>query len=601
MAQTAPASAMDRRAYVTNAFRGLHGIIYFLSNNDRFLGQLTPAERDQFTVVGKEIIKTIWSFGIANSLTVPDRTYRDLDFNLYFSDRREDFILNPGEPERTAKMNGDIWFNLNAINNPKANFGLLDAIQIMFHEFGHVLGDKKDQALIDSLAVKIRNHVAGFYKEETVKPGLKVVSLVLPYLSADRRPVDYQMEPILIIDRDGQAMSGKLNVIGMDLSFQDVRVVPFAGQTFTRATLNPNFRIYQNNLLIEWQYSTRKIFIDTLVFNYTDLFANLDKVKSHEPFPALSDENKIYQMVPLDELDKIPRKTNTPITIDLEKIYTQNPQTHTPTAQVEWVEKMKLQEHKNDRLIYTTKIKSAVPVTDPVLFASVGESPPMLAGKVTSLGSDVYKLEFNIPATAPVPFNMQLQGIGFNKVRWDFDEPVRHTLRETGLTGPLSPSQISVWNGQTFQQVQDITDYLVPTDEVKIRFIFKDTRVSIENAKLSWSINENIHDGNGTKVGSRLKSVLEVIGRENIRQFIENDRKIVEITSKKMSQVFPPIAGQKGYTVRDALDRVLILTELTDQNYRSFAIGARMVKSNWRNGFTLKPKPIVAVSCEGLF
>jgi hypothetical protein len=605
MAQTTPSASIDRRAYVTidrrayvtNAFKGLHGIIYYLSGNDRFLGQLSPAERNQFTLVGKEIVKSIWTLG-NDRIAVSNRTFRDIDFNLYFSDRSADFVLNPGEPERTAKMDGDVWFNLNAINNPKTNFGLLDAIQIMFHEFGHTLKANKDQAVIDTLAVKIRNHMMGFYKEETIKPGLKVVSLVLPYLSVDRTPIDYQFEPILIIDREGQAISGKLNVVGMDLSFQDVKALPMAGQAFTRSTLNPNFRLYHDNILIEWQFSSRKFFIASLDFNYIDLYANLDKVKAYEPVPSLTDENKIYQMITPEELAQIPRKTAEPVTLDMAKIFSQNPQSHTPTAKVQWVEKIKLLEEKNDRLLFTTQIKSATPIQDAVLIAGVGESAPLLAGKVTSMGADVYRLDFNLSAAARESYNLQLMGVGLNgESRWDFDEPLKHRLRGTGIQGDLTPSSISAWNGQAFERVQLVNDSM-KTDEMKLRFEFPESTLPIENAKFTWSVTEVIYR-NEEKVGTRLKNVLEVIGRDQIKQYRENNKWVVEITSKKTSQVMPRIEGQNGYSIRDDLNRVLTLAELTDQNYRTFAVNYRRL----RNLFTLKPKPAapIIMSCEGLF
>jgi hypothetical protein len=590
----------DRRAYVTEAFEGFHGMLYFLSGNERFLGQLTPEEKAQFMLLGNQIIQHRFILGPA-AVPGQDRTSTQVDFKLRFSDRREDFILNPGEPERTAKMDGDIWFNLHAINNPTSKFGLLDAFQIMFHEFGHKLGAAKDQEAIDRVAAKIRTQLTGFYKETIVNAGLKAVSLIFPYISVPHGPVDYQFEPIVILDRGGQALSAKLDMRGMNISGQMYLPNEARAQSFLRTTVVPTFSEYQGQLLIKWQVSNQQFFIPLHKFNYLDLYASLDKVKGVDPLPLTIAENLIYQMVSKEELNSIPRKTAQPVTLPL-KNFSQDNQSYRQSADVNFLEPIRLVEEKNNRLTFATEIKSATPITEAVLIGTLSDSGLYMAGKVESLGADRYRLVFNVPASSSRSQFLYLKAIGLNgDKRWDFAEILKHPVRNVGVPKRLAPLDISFWNGKQFEPFNKIGSESMNTDEVRLRMVFPEPTADIERVDFSWTMDQKIKK-DAISMGLRLYNVREIIGRDQIKQTRQNGTLIVEFTSKKASQAVPVIQAQQGFTLEDGGNRFLMLTQVMDAEYNIFAVGSRVPGATFKSVFTVDPKkPPQVITCEGLF
>lgn len=147
-AMAAPAFAIDREAYVAAAARELRAYTAVAAKNAAFMRSLSAKENEQFVGIRDVLGK------------MPAR------IGTEFSDKAEDFILHPGEPERSAKTTAAIadpvWFNLRKLNDDSAPIDYLTIVQLFVHEIGHKLGPEKDQAAVDSLSVKLREFLAGY-------------------------------------------------------------------------------------------------------------------------------------------------------------------------------------------------------------------------------------------------------------------------------------------------------------------------------------------------------------------------------------------------------------------------------------------------------
>lgn len=145
-----PTFAIDRSAYVKSAASEIKSQLEFVSNQPAFVSMLSTAEKEQFIRI------------LATSKKLPEPIL------VKFSDRSSDFILNPGEPERSAKTTADIndpiWFNTHKLYEDVAAINYLTVLQLFVHEIGHKIGPQKNQAAIDSLAVKFHDFLESYHK-----------------------------------------------------------------------------------------------------------------------------------------------------------------------------------------------------------------------------------------------------------------------------------------------------------------------------------------------------------------------------------------------------------------------------------------------------
>jgi hypothetical protein len=252
---------VDRRAQVRAAFEQFYSLLHFLSADDAFLSRLTSDERLQFEMLHKTIIGAGFRLG-PGPMPGSDNSSARLNFNLKFSNNPNDFVLNPGQPPRTAKVAQDVWFNLNIINDPKVQFNLLDTFQILLHEFGHKLGEVKNQELVDRVAVKMRGHLQSYYREKVIDTGFKGITFVLPYLIADREyTVDMQVEPIVLLEFEGRIGQLKTNAISISYMFQGVTRYRAEIQDFARVSMTPNFYQQSDGLVVGWEIERKDFLI----------------------------------------------------------------------------------------------------------------------------------------------------------------------------------------------------------------------------------------------------------------------------------------------------------------------------------------------------
>lgn len=149
-----PAIAVDRAAYVAEAGAEFSFYLNFAAGEPSFLKQLGAAEKEQFQGI------------LAVAMKLPSGP------KFIFSDKPSDFILSPGEPERSAKttevLTDPIWINTRKLNGDSPQIDYLSVIQLLVHELGHKLGARKNQSAVDSFATKLRAYLAAYYVKEPV-------------------------------------------------------------------------------------------------------------------------------------------------------------------------------------------------------------------------------------------------------------------------------------------------------------------------------------------------------------------------------------------------------------------------------------------------
>lgn len=148
------AQASDRTAYVEEAGREIGFYFEFLGSSPAFQKQMTAKEKDHLREIQK----------IVSELPGGPK--------FVYSDNPDDFILNPGEPERSAKttevLTDPIWINTRKLNMDSGEIDYLTVVQLLVHELGHKLAEKKIQAVVDSLAAKIHDTLKTYYSVDSV-------------------------------------------------------------------------------------------------------------------------------------------------------------------------------------------------------------------------------------------------------------------------------------------------------------------------------------------------------------------------------------------------------------------------------------------------
>ncbi len=167
-AQSSQAIIANREPYVHYAIRALPDLLFRIdSKHKEFRQQLTAEESDQYDLLLNLLNEKIFKARMSFPGGYIDELFDSIGLKYDFSSNSQDFILPDGKPERSAKTNSEwatpIVFNRNILNNFKSQINLLDIIQILVHELGHKLGDKKNQTAIDQLSAKLKSFLKRFY------------------------------------------------------------------------------------------------------------------------------------------------------------------------------------------------------------------------------------------------------------------------------------------------------------------------------------------------------------------------------------------------------------------------------------------------------
>lgn len=166
----AQAQTIDRRELFLKAYDFLPSVIessidMALVNND-----FNGSEMDTFFRIREQILH---DFKLQNKN------------RLIFSNDQSLFKLSDDQPIRTAVTSSNpedpIYINLDVINSNKSHFNFVDVLQTLIHEYGHKT-TPKIQSVVDSVAAKIRNFVAGYETKIRTPSGEVLTSITLPTL-----------------------------------------------------------------------------------------------------------------------------------------------------------------------------------------------------------------------------------------------------------------------------------------------------------------------------------------------------------------------------------------------------------------------------------
>lgn len=583
---------VDRRALVEAAFENFVPLIYFLSGSETFLEKLTPEERAQFEMLGKDLIPRVVR---ADSGSYPgrDNTSRRVNFQLRFSSNSQDFVLKPGEPERTAKVTQDVWFNLNLLNRADVEFTLLDAFQIMFHEFGHKLEDQKKQEAIDRVAAKIRDYIRPFYRDTTVVEGFRVSTLTLPYLMYDAVPVDLQPEPVVLLDRLGKISKAFVNVPSM--VFPDHQYIGIKGlmQEYKRVELSPNIRAYDQSLLLSWDVQVRHFLVQAPIgFNYMPLFSNPAKAESDFVMTPMAANRTVHQLI---SYDQILSAQNISV-----KNYATNPTPYTPSF-AGWIGEFTQAKVDQNKVRIESSIESSEVISEITFRGQNGTSVIEFPGTVEKVGESSYRVSAEIPRQSPDGKPVIIQLMSLNGSRsWDLAEPI-NVQTEVVAQKQVQLATVFVWDGKSWVDAREIKTAEMATDDVRMKFLLQSSQF-LSHLEITWSVLDQIVRDGATEA-SRLRTFREVISDKNLVQRWENGMLVVEVISKKASEYRPEI-GFHGYQTEDSGYRSLIDMMFVTKSLGTLTVGNRIVQTIWRSLFKL-PKnnktnwSAVGVRCGG--
>lgn len=150
-----------------------HALLFAWSSPE-FVSQLTQIEQTQvgrIHQIAYTILSTEMFGGGTNQIWVnrnlQGTSPQDEIPKLEFSNNRDEFKLNPGEPERLAKtteiLKDPVLVNLSYLNSPNMEPSYMDVLQILFHELGHKVGRDKNQSAIDSAGAKLIRFLRPYY------------------------------------------------------------------------------------------------------------------------------------------------------------------------------------------------------------------------------------------------------------------------------------------------------------------------------------------------------------------------------------------------------------------------------------------------------
>lgn len=512
-----PPSSVNRQPMVRSAFEAFRPVIYFLSGAEDFRAMLTPEEDQQFTLLGNQLIAHYLKLA-----PPPDpgsgNTSLHINFKLRFSHRREDFILNPGEPERTAKVTEDVWFNLNIINNPQNEFNFLDALQIMFHEFGHKLGGKKDQEAIDRIAAKIRNYLLPYYRTHRIQDDLSAVSFILPYLIIHGGPMGMQAEPIILMNRRGHYIPTTMAM--KDLIYTDggYTEAGFPVQDYKRVVVKPEFQAFEEKFRVIWDVQIRHYLIEAPVrFNYLRLITRPESV-ANEFAVAPFQQNRLFQFdfthgdLNDGKLNMKPQRTKS--------------RHHSPQFG-EWREEFRKINEGHFEAVITSDVK----ITEASVTGSLDDEDFEFPTKVEEVGQSLYRISLHVPITSQTGSVLYLKTLNLNgQHEWALPEIVKvQTQREP--TPPLKITWIAAGTNEGWKDIRELGSF-VEANEARLLFKIRAAKL-LSHLEITWQIFEDVYQGD-RRVARRTRTIFEVFHAEDLDQRLENGILSFSFRSKKM-------------------------------------------------------------------
>ena len=594
-------ATIDRQAIVRSAYENFISTVYFLSGSDRFLSDLTPEERMQFDLLGHKLVPH--QFRIGPVQPGEFRTSRLVSNKLRFSNQQQDFILKEGEPPRTAKMSGDIWFNLNIINAPGSKFSLLDAYQILYHEFGHLIleSEGKDQDAIDRVAAKMRKHLQSSVREIDVTPTVRLTTHLLPQLLYNGMSVDFQPEPIVLITKDGVVYEGRLPEIGFTGNGY-VTSRPNELHAIKRVAISPSAEMDGERLLIKWSIEIGHFLVQSDRMNFIELFSNLDKVRNQLPFEPYYTGKETFKFVDLNALAQ-----DMPL-----KSYSENMVPGFSTKTLKWFEPLSYKGLKDGRVDYEGVVEAEQGVREIAILGQRKIDSFQFPGTFEHLTGNIYRVRFSIPTETTTGASVILTGISVNGTEATLlNEQIEVKPSALKPVSELLPARTTeIWDGSKWISASSIAGPELAADDIRMRFHIKGATTPLNHIEVSWLVQEELlqHDKNA---GMRVSTLLEVIPASRLKQSFNGGVLTMEFEAKRGVRPVADTNASDGLSARDSGYRAFLQAQFVDQNLNIALVPNKLTTSGWRSLFKVNPKPETPTAnvngrssgktCEGLF
>lgn len=571
---------VDRKGYVSTIYEGFFGLIYMLSGSTHFNQGLTPVEKEQFEMLGKKIMPKITRLGPVNTQQQNSTSY-NVPFTLKFSDKTEDFILKPGEPPRTAKFTDGIWMNLQVIN--KIEIGIPELFQLFFHEFGHLLEDKKNQSAIDSIAAKIAHEAKLYSRVTTDERGGRFISFTPPQVLFDSEgTIDYQPRPLLFIQYKQKVYEIETSIksyIPWALGFLDQNEA--AGHVYTRLEIQPKISTNQNasELLIDWKVNSQSLYLEPGV-NYIKLFSDIGSLRSSMLANPIYNSYRVLQKVVMNqETGKLVLKDKARVS------------TFYQTADNQaWHEPLHIVKAEDDKYHIEGVIGSKADIKSVSINLNTNNFFNYYAGNVDPLTKDIFKVSFVVSRVAAEEQIARIDSIVVNNnLKWDLDKEIQLPLiKRKNQPAAIHPSDWEIGLFDKWVSISTINDPLIESKEVKMRFKIKNTNEPIDHIFIEWRKVSDIK--NQQYVSSMVSTQLgELIPKDKLKQIVSGKDLIVEFVSKVndlQSSDIKILKNNLSVDVESSMFSIINLS-IISSDFQIVETGTRLTNSGWRSIFKI--------------
>ncbi len=590
----------DRRADVKAAFENFLPIIYFLSGSSGFLSQLNEVQRDQFQRLGEYLIKNQVLIS-SSPQPVKGETSAHIDFGLKFSDQAKDFLINPGEGERTAKVDDDVWFNLRIINAENSTFTLLDALQILVHEFGHKLEKAENIAAMNFVAAKMREYLTPYYREHSVSVGFVARTLVLPVIYTEENfPVDFQPEPVLILEFDRQATQWQVDLNQMRYPGTSYASHGAGAQAFSRVELVPTLRLGSESLVIEWSIQSQEFLFHSHP-NYLQLFSDLPSLRKEFAVNPMAHGAQAAHVVPWAELAQGFRNFGQSLKSQHLQLTNYSASPYVPADQASFNKELRIVRQSAAEIELEGTVQSDVPIREVSVEVQTPQNEMDFPGEVTSLGDGEWLLRFKIPRKTADARPFRIQTVRLNS------EQSLNLAERIDISGqPLPPGrpqprlvQTEVWQNEAWVRVDQVSTQSVESDGIRFRFSFAGAAAPLTHIEFDWLAQDQILEKSVLR-GYRFRRHREIVPASRLRQVQTGTNLVVEVTASKAQEFLKTEVSQSGFEIKDAGFRSLERTSFVSQDLAVVSVGAVLTKGPWRSTFALRSRP-AGDRCESLF
>jgi hypothetical protein len=618
--------AVDRRALVHVAYECFHNLIYFLGGSEPFLSHLTPAEKSQFESLGRSIFPTRTLISVGVLVREEGRTSDNVKERLYFSDRALDFIIPPDTTERMAKTTDHIWFNTRMLNDPKTEFELLDALQLIFHEFGHTHSPGQSSAIVDTnnrIAAKMKSFLSPFYRESSIDAETRLKFLTLPFLIGDGHMLDYQFEPIAILDFKGTNVAVKLDQSMMGTYIQGYNPGRNGLHSLTRVTLTPTAEIStaetsKGALMVKWHVEYKNLLRAADQFNFVSLNDSEAKTADQEALPPVIVRKFLYHTIYSSDLIALLSDIDFFQKSIPMRYVSETPILYSPDSSQKWMEALKIVKTEKGRHFLQGVIHTAEPLQQVLLLGDNGTRVLQIPGQVEILTAGYYQLHFSIPETSPAGGQLSLSGIVLNaKKKWDFPELLILPKKPANdISKPKSNSKskpklenIYAWDGQDWVSAKSIkSENLDVHTEIKLRYEFSDAPVDMDHLEITWVVHSDI-EKESQRHGYKFESEVEIIPGSKLIQRRKGNNLVVEFSSPHKVPVRGPLKvplnvsqdSRHGYSVKNSIRASVFSILFVDQEFNAVETPMRPFATSWKYVFSaMNPQTKKQFFCRDL-